>query len=522
MKDAQALFREGVMALREARDVPRARQLLTQSLKLDPNNEMAWLWLSRTTDDPARQLQCVERALKLNPDNAQAKALHEKLLARAAPPPPRTPAFYDDSPPIQRTSAFLDETTPPPSSPADPKPLPQRRAAVFFDVEAAAQIEPEPEPESVHERLPEADPGVKTQRDKLTADEQRQIDRHLADAEAKLGADDPEGAVEAWLNALHIQVDHPQAIQRIVRQLYRMNYIEDAQELLQRAIDAGTPSVAIYLTAIDVNKRLGNFARTEALREQVILLDTADDAVILKVIDSLMSDMQPDKAIALLEKALARRPSHDLYMKLGAIYEEQGRKPLATSMYEKAARLGRGRGRRSADQAVAAFTPVITDAERGSIPLALREAAGFGVGWLLLAWQDAGLNLARLTPAHWGGVGLALLGGYLVITATSSPQQRGIAALFGGRVPEKPEGGSFTRDVRVNAWEDAAHNLPPGAMQDPTSLPILPGWARGLLFLLGVGILGFAFYLVFARSIALLLNPVPPPLPSIFDFIVIE
>ena len=49
MNDAQALFREGVLALKEARDVERARRLLTQSLRLDPNNEMAWLWLSRTS-----------------------------------------------------------------------------------------------------------------------------------------------------------------------------------------------------------------------------------------------------------------------------------------------------------------------------------------------------------------------------------------------------------------------------------------------------------------------------------------
>ena len=72
--DAQTLFREGVLVLRDQKDVARARQLLTQSLKLDPNNEMAWLWLSRTTDDPQKKLQCVERALRLNPKNEQALA----------------------------------------------------------------------------------------------------------------------------------------------------------------------------------------------------------------------------------------------------------------------------------------------------------------------------------------------------------------------------------------------------------------------------------------------------------------
>src|SRR5262245_9763209 len=79
--DAQTLFRDGVLAIKEKRDVTEAHQLLTQSLRLDPNNEMAWIWLSRTVSDSDKKLQCLDRALGINPDNEQALQLKERLLA---------------------------------------------------------------------------------------------------------------------------------------------------------------------------------------------------------------------------------------------------------------------------------------------------------------------------------------------------------------------------------------------------------------------------------------------------------
>ncbi|MDZ4769184.1 MAG: tetratricopeptide repeat protein [Chloroflexota bacterium] len=502
MDNAQALFRDGVMAFKEGGDPARARQLLSQSLKLEPNNEMAWLWLARTTDDRARQLQCVERALKINPDNPQAQTLYAKLSAGTANAAPPLAA-----PSVTRTAVFYEQ-----------EPAPAVRTPVFY---------PEPEPvralepvrDLISEEALEIDGAIKTQRDTLTADEERQIAKYLATADARLAAEDDEGAIEAWLYALQIQIDHPTAIPKIVRQLHKMKYTEDAQEVLQRAIDAETPSLAIYLTAIDVNKMLGNYARLDALREAVVMMEAADDSVVLKIIDSLLADIQQGKAIELLEKAIAVRPSHDLHMKLGEVYEEQGRKALAMAQYEKAARVSDAKGRKRADKTLATFTPVITDAERGSVPLALREAAGVGTAFLFLAWQDSGLNLTRMSPQHWLGIGLSLVGGYCVVTAFSSPQQRGLAAALGGVVPDAPEGGSFTQHVEIKPWEDNLA-LPTGPMQDATQLPILPSWARGLFAIIGIAVLALAFYLSFGRSIALLRNPVPPELPSIFDFII--
>ena len=155
-----------------------------------------------------------------------------------------------------------------------------------------------------------------------------------------------------------------------------------------------------------------------------------------------------------------------------------------------------------AEKALSNFTPVVTDRERGSVGLALREAVGFGVIFVLLGWQDAGLDLLRLGPQRWLGVGLALVGGYLLVTGLSAPQQKPLAAWLGGKVPAPQP-----------AAEGAA------VMDDPTDLPMIPGVLRALLALVGLIVLAGAFMLVFSMSIGLLRNPVQPYVPSIYDLL---
>lgn len=520
MDDAQALFRDGVLALKEQRDVARARQLITQSLKLDPNNEMAWLWLSRTTDDPARQLQCVDRALKINPANEQALAIRQKLVKAS------TPA---SSSPFS-SAASTPSVSPTPSPSESGRSLQERLKGASVSVEkkpTPAPAAPPPPVYEVHDLVTEEQfeplSEVKTQRDKLTPAEEQKIQNYLAAAEKLLVDDDDmdeEGAIEQLVYALQIQVDHPQALQRAVRQLHKMRYYEDAQELLKRAIDAGTPSISIYLTAIDINRQLANYGIADELRERVVMMEATDEATVLKVVEGLINDVQTGKAMELLEKAIEMRPnSHALLMRMAEILEDQGRKSQAMGYLERAARAAGGKGRKRADQGLQSFTPVITDQERGSIPLALREAVGVGIAFVLLAWQDSGLNLVRLNASHWLGVGLSLVGGYFFVTAFSSPQQKGLAKLLGGKVPAKPEGGKFFEEVEVKPWEDHVA-LPSGPLQHPTSLPILPSWARLLFALIGIAILAFAFYLVFGNAIKLLLNPVEPTfIPNVFDLI---
>jgi hypothetical protein len=133
--------------------------------------------------------------------------------------------------------------------------------------------------------------------------------------------------------------------------------------------------------------------------------------------------------------------------------------------------------------------------------LALREAVGFGIIFVLLGWQDAGLDLMRLGPQRWLGIGLSILGGYLLVTGLSAPQQKPLAGWLGGKVPPPKA---------IKSDDDP---------ETPTALPILPGVLRGLFALAGGIVLVGAFLLVFSTSVGLLRHPVPPNVPSIYDLI---
>jgi len=69
-----------------------AAGLLTKAVQLDPRHEQAWLWLSGVLDDPKDVAFCLNSALKLNPDNQQARKglawLAQKHAALAAAPAP--------------------------------------------------------------------------------------------------------------------------------------------------------------------------------------------------------------------------------------------------------------------------------------------------------------------------------------------------------------------------------------------------------------------------------------------------
>jgi len=286
---------------------------------------------------------------------------------------------------------------------------PEEAANDLYDHEEPDQEEPEQEPEDRPRTLTPP-----------TASQQKQIDGLLAEADRLVKAGDNEGAIEQWVHALEIQVDQPTAIQNAVRALYKLGYKEDANELITRAIDAGTTSIPIHMTGIDLARIEGEHGRAEELREKVALLPNADDDLIIKMVDYFVELAQPRRAVDLLGKALEAHPgSQALLLKMGDLQENTlSDSQEAVLYYERAARVkGGSKSGRAADKALRNFTPIITDRERGSIGLAAREAVGFGIVFVLMGWQDAGLNLLRMGASRWLGVLLSMLGGYLLVTA---------------------------------------------------------------------------------------------------------
>ncbi|MBI5961654.1 MAG: hypothetical protein HY866_23150, partial [Chloroflexi bacterium] len=82
--DPKTLYRQGVIAIRDQKDIARGRELLLEAVQQDPNNDMAWLWLTKTVNDQATRLQYLDRALQINPQNEQARLVKEKLLGGPA------------------------------------------------------------------------------------------------------------------------------------------------------------------------------------------------------------------------------------------------------------------------------------------------------------------------------------------------------------------------------------------------------------------------------------------------------
>ncbi|WP_110513976.1 hypothetical protein [Herpetosiphon llansteffanensis] len=70
--EAQRLYERGLAAARGGQR-RIAAGLLTKAVQLDPRHEQAWLWLSGVLDEQRDVEFCLQSALKINPDNQQAR-----------------------------------------------------------------------------------------------------------------------------------------------------------------------------------------------------------------------------------------------------------------------------------------------------------------------------------------------------------------------------------------------------------------------------------------------------------------
>lgn len=57
-----------------------AHKLLTEVLKSEPQNEAAWLWMSKVVTTVEQRKKCLQQALKLNPRNKKAQHELSRLL----------------------------------------------------------------------------------------------------------------------------------------------------------------------------------------------------------------------------------------------------------------------------------------------------------------------------------------------------------------------------------------------------------------------------------------------------------
>lgn len=119
MDDARELRQRGIQ-LAKAGQKEEARELLQQSIRLEPYNEAAWLWLASVARDNRERLFCLQKLLEINPENETAR----KALEAATPTTTQTIKRLPNAPVTKlATSENIME-----QAPGVPVPMPDRIA----------------------------------------------------------------------------------------------------------------------------------------------------------------------------------------------------------------------------------------------------------------------------------------------------------------------------------------------------------------------------------------------------------
>lgn len=166
--EKKSLLQQGIAAARSGRSA-EALQILERVVQIEPENEMAWLWLSGLMRSNQEKRACLENVLKANPENVYARAgltrlqdtspmAPDELEARLAfamgenNPPTSSAGALGDKPPAKRRS--LKRLRPPRS--ANQKRNGNSQAAPTIRVADSVEPTSELEPESDNPAVPEA------------------------------------------------------------------------------------------------------------------------------------------------------------------------------------------------------------------------------------------------------------------------------------------------------------------------------------------------------------------------------
>jgi tetratricopeptide (TPR) repeat protein len=77
--DSAELLRQAIQAARSGREMT-ACNLFQDIVRVDPDNEIAWMWLSGLLDPLEDRIMACERVLSINPDNRRIRAYMDGLL----------------------------------------------------------------------------------------------------------------------------------------------------------------------------------------------------------------------------------------------------------------------------------------------------------------------------------------------------------------------------------------------------------------------------------------------------------
>ena len=85
------LLQQALAAARAGRKT-EARQMLEQILQANPGQEQAWTWMATVVETDAQRVECLQRVLAINPNNAAARKVLAQFQARVDAPPVAPPS----------------------------------------------------------------------------------------------------------------------------------------------------------------------------------------------------------------------------------------------------------------------------------------------------------------------------------------------------------------------------------------------------------------------------------------------
>lgn len=103
-ENPQDKLKQGIAAAQRG-DKTVARRVLQQVLSEDRDNELAWIWMASVVDSVDERRACLERVLKINPNNARAK----EALRRLGYAPPSEREAQDTPSPVMAAATSAAE-----------------------------------------------------------------------------------------------------------------------------------------------------------------------------------------------------------------------------------------------------------------------------------------------------------------------------------------------------------------------------------------------------------------------------
>ena len=104
--DSAEILHKALQAARSGRELT-ARDLFQDVVRMDPDNEIAWMWLSGLLDPLEDRLTACERVLSINPGNQKMRAYRDKLLKEYDVIAKRKTTESDDK--VQQVHWFLED-----------------------------------------------------------------------------------------------------------------------------------------------------------------------------------------------------------------------------------------------------------------------------------------------------------------------------------------------------------------------------------------------------------------------------